>query len=688
MGFTRPAVERGELLGYTDRPGAAPGERLAFMVSSEFETYEVQLVRLQHADENEAGPGFIEFEIDHEVNGERAGRRQSTPVGSYVVANSVMELPGDLTVAMWIKASVPTLGRDQAVWSCLDETGHGVVVALDGAGRPMIRVIGSHGHHTAVVDEPLRANQWYHLNATVDSAAGVIAVAAELGPDWPVPDRRLAAEESGVTWEPVTGEVLIAAGGRAPSPIDGRLAPVDVFNGRLEGPAIWSRVLSDEESRSVREGAAPSEFDGLVGWWDFADDDPATYATNRIADRSGAGRHATAVNYPTRAVLGHHWDRSIFDFRSDPAVYSAIEFHDDDNEDCGWEPAVHFEVPADLASGVYALRLRARWGLDDATEDHIPFFVRPRRGHRSADVAYLISSITYQAYGNESVLATSPDTDWTSMTDIDIVADPYDAYVWDHPELGFSIYDAHSDGTGINYSSWRRPMLNMRPKHRFWVTGAPRHFAADLYPIDWMVHEGIEHDVITDHDLHEDGLTLLDGYRVLITCSHPEYWTEPMQVALEQYLARGGRLIYLGGNGFYWVTAVDPHRPHIIEVRRGYSSSRTWNGHPAESHLASTGEAGGIWRFRGRSPNAITGVGFSAQGWSVKAPPFERLPDSDDPRAAFIFEGVPDRIIGDFGLVMDGAAGDEIDRCDEALGSPPLRAVTPSTTWWSTRTSW
>ena len=26
--------------------------------------------------------------------------------------------------------------------------------------------------------------------------------------------------------------------------------------------------------------------------------------------------------------------------------------------------------------------------------------------------------------------------------------------------------------------------------------------------------------------------------------------------------------MYLGGNGFYWVTAVDPEGPHMIEIRR------------------------------------------------------------------------------------------------------------------------
>ena len=141
--------------------------------------------------------------------------------------------------------------------------------------------------------------------------------------------------------------------------------------------------------------------------------------------------------------------------------------------------------------------------------------------------------------------------------------------------------------------------------------------------------------------------------------------------ALEAYLADGGRLMYLGGNGFYWATAFDPERPHVIEVRRGISGSRVWNSHPGEQQLATTGERCGIWRHLGRPPNEIVGIGFAAQGWDANTAGYRRLPDSHDERAAFIFEGIGDEEeIGEFGLVMNGAAGDELDRADHTLGTP------------------
>ena len=90
--------------------------------------------------------------------------------------------------------------------------------------------------------------------------------------------------------------------------------------------------------------------------------------------------------------------------------------------------------------------------------------------------------------------------------------------------------------------------------------------------------------------MHRGGLLAISDYKVIITGNHLEYYTEPMKNGIELYLAQGGRLIYLGRNGIYWVTVVNHGQPHLIEVRRGYSSSRTWTSHPAELHLASTGQ--------------------------------------------------------------------------------------------------
>ena len=120
-------------------------------------------------------------------------------------------------------------------------------------------------------------------------------------------------------------------------------------------------------------------------------------------------------------------------------------------------------------------------------------------------------------------------------------------------------------------------------------------------------------------------------------------------------LAAGGRLMYLGGNGFYWVTTAPADDPFLIEVRRGQAGTRVWESAPGEWHQAMTGERGGLWRHRGRSPQSLAGVGFTAQGFDVSLP-YRMRGRPGQERAAFILEGI------DAGVPLGGS------------GSAPRRA--------------
>ena len=88
-------------------------------------------------------------------------------------------------------------------------------------------------------------------------------------------------------------------------------------------------------------------------------------------------------------------------WRHAPREYAAIHFHDDDLHDVGWETDFEFTVPADLPSGAYLMRLTAAGAVDE-----LPFYVRPLRGRPGADVLFVASTYTYQAYANHARNAT------------------------------------------------------------------------------------------------------------------------------------------------------------------------------------------------------------------------------------------------------------------------------------------
>ena len=311
---------------------------------------------------------------------------------------------------------------------------------------------------------------------------------------------------------------------------------------------------------------------------------------------------------------------------------------------------------------MYALRVRA-----GALEDHVPVFIRPHTPQ--AKVAMLMPTASYLAYANEHFVLTEAPTVGA------VTAHPLNLHDWDfllaaHPEWGRSTYDTFSDGAGVCYSSYRRPIMNLRPRHRMAGTGVPWQFPADLSIIGFLELSGFDYDVITDEDLHREGADCLRPYNVVLNGTHSEYYSKEMMDATEHYVAEGGRVMYLGANGYYWVVSFRDAEPWCMEVRKLDSGSRAWQAQPGEHYMASNGERGGLWRLRGRSPQKMTGVGFASEGMD-HCVPYNRMPDSYDPACAWVFDGVENERFGDFGLALGGAGGLEIDRYELALGTPP-----------------
>ena len=73
--------------------------------------------------------------------------------------------------------------------------------------------------------------------------------------------------------------------------------------------------------------------------------------------------------------------------------------------------------------------------------------------------------------------------------------------------------------------------------------------AAEWRLFGWLERQGIEYDLYGETQFHFDTFPL-DEYKVLMISAHPEYWSKEMYFRLKSWVfERGGRLIYLGGNG-------------------------------------------------------------------------------------------------------------------------------------------
>ena len=160
---------------------------------------------------------------------------------------------------------------------------------------------------------------------------------------------------------------------------------------------------------------------------------------------------------------------------------------------------------------------------------------------------------------------------------------------------------------------------------------------------------------------------VLKNYKTVMTTTHPEYHTKETLNSYQKYTDEGGNLIYLGGNGFYWKVCLHDENDKIIEIRRAEDGIRAWASEPGEYYNAFDGSYGGLWRRNGIPPQKLTGVGFSAQGQFTGSYYLRKNYDKD---FDWVFRGINENKIGNFGFSGGGAAGFELDRADYKLGTP------------------
>jgi N,N-dimethylformamidase len=658
---------------YTDKLSVKPGETLRVMVSAEAtETVRAQLVRLIHGDEHPSGPGYSERPVASAIEREWPASKQYTQKGNFLrVADPGNKLAptGAFTLHAYIFPTTPEIGRQTLLGRWSVDGVSGFALGINPTGRLEFWV-GDGARADAVAAEvKLVARIWYFVAVSYDPADGRATLYQEavinrynslLSPVVPYDYRCHVSETLRVRPAVADDTGFLIGGATERNPTRGAFVG-QCYNGKIDRCGIQQGALDRATLDAVRAGGKP-EYSRVIAYWDTAAGYNSHGIGDTVLDTGPHQLHATGVNRPVRGQTGWNWSGRNDCFRLAPEEYGGIEFHADALIDCNWQPTLSLTIPSDLRSGVYAIKLTA----EDA-EEYTPFVVRP--ASPKAALCLLIPTASYLAYANvgsafdggllQSISASTP-----IFQEVDVEAYKNDV------EFGLSTYDLHDDGAGVCYSSWRRPITNMRPKYRAPGIGALWQFPADLSIVGWLEAMKYDYDVITDEDLHRDGVAALKPYRAVMNCTHNEYYSEKMLDATEDYLSGGGRVMYLGANGYYWCVGFRDEEPWCMEVRKLEAGSRAWQARPGEHYLASTGERSGLWRHRGRPPQKLVGVGFTSEGMDQSVA-YRRMPDSYHRAVAWMFAGIEGEVFGDAGLGNGGAAGLEIDRYDLSLGTPP-----------------
>lgn len=176
-----------------------------------------------------------------------------------------------------------------------------------------------------------------------------------------------------------------------------------------------------------------------------------------------------------------------------------------------------------------------------------PWVVAPARPQ--APIAVLASTNTWNAYNNFGGRSNYINAD--RLPPVPVVNSRLDLsrYVqsafqsWGAPDHAYAPL------------SFERPEPCNQVPERTEVTGPIEgrqecHLApAEWRLLAWLEREGYAYDFYSEHQLHT-GVLDLDHYQILIISVHPEYWSRRMYETVKGWVfERGGRLMYLGGNG-------------------------------------------------------------------------------------------------------------------------------------------
>lgn len=578
-----------------------------------------------------------------------------------------------LRLSCYVQPWLPNAGHPQVLMSTLDvESSSGVAIYLSASGTLGFYVGNGKSVEQCDTEICLRRWKWAELLLSVlnDNLSIDITHLERLTETAPGPSHFSHRMTSAVRLD--GKQPLAMAAGYFFDATTSASHATNMFNGRLDSPQL----------HVTRDGLA------YTTWAKF--DFSLDMSSDRIVDTSGNANHGDLINGPTRAVKGHNWDGSESDWTKARYGYGAIHFHDDDLDDAGWDTDFSLEVPKDALSGAYAVIVQS---VDHSEQlsDHIIFFVRPTAldgptNTSGPKAAIVLSTFTYLAYANERMYDQSRASRISISGGMQVEKDALWRCMARRTDLGCSVYDDHNDGSGCVFSTAKRPILNIRPGYVNWAFNRPRELSADQLMVGFLEQKLGRggYDVLTDHDLHKYGVTALERYRVVVTGSHPEYPTLEVLNAYTAFARNGGHLMYLGGNGFYWCSVVDFHRPHRLEVRKGDQGCRSTELPAGERVHSLNGAQGGLWRSRGRTPQSLFGVGscacgtgpgvpyrlvnniISSSSWAWKWLVDGLQPETSNDGGGNAVEGF---LIGTEGF-GGGASGDEIDRMDFRLGTP------------------
>jgi hypothetical protein len=269
---------------------------------------------------------------------------------------------------------------------------------------------------------------------------------------------------------------------------------------------------------------------------------------------------------------------------------------------CGWPAAFKIPVPDEWRSGFYEVTLRGDGVEGPEAESHAFFVVRSSHPGRDTGIVLVLATNTYNAYnkwGGKCLYTGATQVSFLRPIERGFVTrpdEPYDGRI-------ASIEPAGDPG--------HQQLLDYLETHKYpmWCASTGWHNWERRF-VRWAERNGVALDFAVNSDLerHPD---LLNGYRLMVSVGHDEYWSWGMRDAIDAFVERGGNHAIFSGNTAFWQ----------VRLEDDFQTMVCYKGQAAADPVAGTDRANlqtTFWSSPsiGRPETSTIGLTFTRGGYS------------------------------------------------------------------------
>ena len=268
-------------------------------------------------------------------------------------------------------------------------------------------------------------------------------------------------------------------------------------------------------------------------------------------------------------------------------------------EGCDWPEALRVPVGADWRSGYYEILVRAEQAGQVLTWPAFTVIRAPASRRRR--MLLPLSTNTWQAYNDFA----DGQSLYTGGVTVSFRRPLAPGFLQKPPGLGRRVAAVHTP------DPLRAAHKGYKVAHGLsdWCGSAGWPNWEEGF-VAWAERSGYEIDFAVNSDLEfEPGL--LDGYRLMLSVGHDEYWSMAMRDAVERFVGQGGNVAFLSGNTSSWQVRFEPDSSRMVCYKYRFQEDPCL-GTDREREVTT------IWsdRILGRPENELTGVSFTRGGYA------------------------------------------------------------------------